>query len=128
MKLPGEEITNFIVMNQTADSLYSLIADGQHRNTSLGRDTWKALLGNQGSLQSNCNREGFNAESDNSYHSKARIGILGNNENECLSCDSRIGFGTGELPDDTNTCGVETRYESDNGDRHIKTIGYILIQ
>ena len=34
----GQQI-NFIVINKQANSLYSLIADGQYRNTSLGRNT-----------------------------------------------------------------------------------------
>ncbi|KAL9953459.1 hypothetical protein ACROYT_G040881 [Oculina patagonica] len=128
MKISGEEAIHFIAINKTADSLYSLIADGQFRNTSLGRNTWKTLLGSQGSLQLNCNREGFNAASSYLMKSKARIGILGNNENECDTCDSRIGFGTGGYNDDSNTCGNDAKHGGDNGDRSIKTIGYILIQ
>lgn len=38
------EQLRFIVINEQADSLYSLIADGQYRETSLRRDTWKSLL------------------------------------------------------------------------------------
>ncbi|XP_020619933.1 uncharacterized skeletal organic matrix protein 5-like [Orbicella faveolata] len=53
MRIPGEENINFLVINQTADSLHSLLADGQHRATSLGRDTWKTLIGSQASLQMN---------------------------------------------------------------------------
>ena len=93
MKIPGEETVNFITLDQSADSLYSLIADGNFRATSVGRDTWKSLLGSQGSLQRNCNIEGFNVVSN---AVKARIGIIANNEDkECDTCDSRIGFGSG---------------------------------
>ena len=61
--------------------------------------------------------------------SRTRIGYVGNNENDCQSCDSRIGFGTAGLPDDTNTCGnVAGSWESDNGSKNIKTMGYILVQ
>ena len=49
----------FAVIDRQADSLHSLIADGQYRSTSLGRDAWKALIGSQGSLQSYCNKEGY---------------------------------------------------------------------
>ena len=84
---------NFIVMNKQADSLHSLIADGQNRSTSLGRNTWKSLLGSQVSLQINCNREGFNVEGDRPSDPKARIDIITNNENHCDNCDSVIGFG-----------------------------------
>ena len=120
----------FIVINKQANSLYSVIADGKYRSTLLGRETWKSLIGSEASLQHNCNREGFNANSDRKQNSKERIGILFNNENECKSCDSRIGFGTGGYPDDSNTCGNEAlaEYKADNGDKHIKAMGYILVQ
>ncbi|XP_020613059.1 uncharacterized skeletal organic matrix protein 5-like [Orbicella faveolata] len=118
-----------IRINKRAKSLYSLIADGQYRATSLGRNTWKTLIGSQASLQLNCNREGFNvvSTSSNSY-SKARIGIVGNNQNDCTSCDSRIGFGTGGTPDDSNACGNVAKYSNDNGEKFIKAMGYILVQ
>ena len=109
---------NFIVINKQANSLYSLIADGQHRGTSLGRDMWKTLIGPQASLQPNCNKEGFNVKCFYIYRSKARIGLLGNNENDCKSADSRIGFGTGGTPDDNNSC----------GNQQIRAMGYILVQ
>ena len=121
----GQQI-KFIVFNKQANSLYSLIADGQYRGTSLGRNTWKKLIGSQASLQYNCNREGFNSVCN---ANKVRIGIITNNENHCNSCDSRIGFGTGGYPDESNTCGNEATYHSpDNGEKHIKAMGYILVQ
>ena len=118
----------FILINRRANSLFSLIADGKYRATSLGRNTWKWLIGSQASLQSYCNKEGFNAVGDNPRHSKARIGITANQENDCGSCDSRIGFGTGGLHDDSNTCGNEATYSPDNGNKHFKAMGYILVQ
>ncbi|KAL9953794.1 hypothetical protein ACROYT_G041260 [Oculina patagonica] len=108
----GQQI-NFVVLDKQANSLYSLIADGQYRPTSLGRNTWKTLIGSLAHLQSYCNREGFNAACS-AKHSQARIGILGNDQNDCNTCDSRIGFGTQNF----NTC----------GDRNIKAMGYILVQ
>ena len=127
MKISDNQ-SKFIVINQQANSLYSLIADGQYRNTSLGRDTWKSLIGSKASLQYNCNKEGFNAVSGNPALSKARIGIISNNEDECVSCNSRIGFGTGGHPRDRHSCGNEAALRPDNGDKHIKTMGYILVQ
>ena len=118
----------FIEITESASSLYSLIADGQYRRTSLGRDNWKSLIGSEASLQTNCNKEGFNAVGVDPHHSKARIGILGNNEGDCRSCDSRIGFGTGGQHDDNNACGNEARHGGDKGDKHIKVMGYILVQ
>ena len=108
--------------------MYSLIADGQYRSTSLGRDKWKSLIGSEASLQKNCNKEGFNAVGGTPSYSKARIGIISNQQDNCASCDSRIGFGTGGLHDNSNSCGNEARRDSDNRDKHIKTMGYILVQ
>ena len=62
-----------------------------------------------------------------SFHSKARIGIISNNGNDCSSCDFRIGFGTGGYPDDSNTCGNEAKHLTNNGDKIIKAMGYILV-
>ena len=124
----GQQI-NFIVINKQANSLYSLIADGQYRATSLGRNKWKTLIGSQASLQNNCNKEGFNAVGTNSAYSTARIGITNNQQNDCGSCNSRIGFGTGGFPDDdSNTCGNVAAYSPDNGHKNIKAMGYILVQ
>jgi len=123
----GHQI-NFIVINTQANSLYSLIADWQYRATSLGRNTWKTLIGSQASLQLNCNKEGFNAVGTKGRFAKARIGIVANQQNNCKSCDSRIGFGTGGKHDDSNTCGNQATHSPDNGNKHIKAMGYILVQ
>ena len=128
MKIPQQVKVNFITINKQARSLFTLIADGQYRNTSLGRKTWKELVGSNASLQRKCKKEGFNVVCSREGSSKARIGILGNNENECGSCDSRIGFGTGGKHDDSNTCGNEAKFSADNGDKHIKAMGFILVQ
>ena len=126
MKISGQ--LRFIVINKQANSLHSLIADGILRASSLGRNEWKKLIGARGSLQLNCNKEGFNAVCSSSYHSKARIGYVANDNNQCSSCDSRIGFGTGGYPDNFNTCGNVAAHSADNGNRHIKAMGYILVQ
>ena len=126
MKISGQ--LSFIVINKQANSLYSLIADGTYSATSLGRDEWKKLIGAEGSLQPGCNKEGFNYVGTSSSHSKARVGYIANDQNDCGSCDSRIGFGTGGYPDNFTTCGNVARHSPDKGDRNIKAMGYILVQ
>ena len=123
----GQEI-RFIVVDKQADSLYSLIADGQHRATSLSREKWKSLIGPEGSLQNHCNKQGFNVAGSYPGTSEARIGIIANEQTDCSTCDSRIGFGTGGYPDDSNTCGNEALHVADNGDKDITAFGYILVQ
>ena len=119
---------NFIVINKTASSLYSVIADGKYRKTNLGRDMWKSLVGSQGSLQVNCSKEGFNARSTSQGFARARIGILGNNENNCRSIDSGIGFGTKGWRFQSITCGNKALHGGDNGDKHIEAMGFIFVQ
>ena len=129
MKILGQDEKHFILINKTADSLYSLIADGQHRATSLGRETWKSLLGSEGSLQLNCNMEGFNVIGTSTWCAKTRIGIIANDQNDCYSCpDSRIGFGSGGEPVHSITCGIAAAHGTDNGDKYLKAMGYILVQ
>ena len=125
MKVGAE--SKFIVLNQEASSLHSLIADGQYRQTSLGREAWKNLI-SEASLQQKCNKEGFNVVSDVPNFSKARIGIVGNNENVCTTTDSRMGFGTAGYPDDTNSCGNEAKHGGDKGDKSTEAMGYIFVQ
>ena len=86
------------------------------------------LIGSQASLQRYCNKEGFNVEGISSSHSKARIGIISNDGDDCNTCDSRIGIGTGGQPDDSNTCGNEAAHSPDNGVQKIKAMSYILVQ
>ena len=126
---------SFAVIDRQADSLHSLIADEQYRSTSLGRDAWKALIGSRGSLQTYCNKEGFNVygklgSESVSRQARARIGITSNDFDDCIGCDSRIGFGTGGRPDDNNVCGnaANGKWKPDNGGNNIKGIGYILVQ
>ncbi|XP_044167592.1 uncharacterized skeletal organic matrix protein 5-like isoform X1 [Acropora millepora] len=119
--------TRFVVIDLNASSLFALIADGRYRALSLGRNKWKSLIGPQASLQRNCNKEGFNLLGPKIF-SKTRIGIVANNEYSCVTCDSKIGFGTGDYHDGSTTCGNLAAYFPDNGNKNIKTMGYILVQ
>ena len=78
---------------------------------------------------SDCNKEGFNAaHGSNAISARARIGIVGNDQNDCNSCDSSLGFGTGGRPDDTSTFGNGAYSRGDNGNKVIKAMGYLLVQ
>ena len=108
-----------------ASSLYSLIADGKYRQTHLGRDKWKSLISGS-SLQSNCNREGFNVY--HSDHARVRLGIFSNQENDCHTPDSFIGLGTYRHGNVENTAGNVATHSPDNGDKNLKVMGYILVR
>ena len=125
MKVEGQN--RFLLLNQTASSLHSMIADGVYRKTSLGRNSWKSLVPGA-SLQVLCNKEGFNSRDLKNGASRARIGFVGDDKHDCKDPDSRIGFGTEGWPDDSNSCGNVAKYRADNGNKWIKAMGYIFIQ
>ena len=118
-----------------ASSLYSLIADGNYRQTNLGRTTWKGLISGS-SLQHNCNKEGFNARiAHHSVHGwpRARIGIIANEQNDCGSPDSFLGLGTYShnvchYKQLSNAAGNLAQCRPDNGYKNIKAMGYILVR
>ena len=104
--------------------MYSLIYDGKYRATLLDRDTWKKAAGSQASLQRICNKEGSDIVGDKRVILSARIGIIVNQQNDCFTHNSIIGFGTGGY----NSCENEATVEPDNGDKHTRATGYILVQ
>ena len=98
---------------------------------SIGRSKWKALVADS-SLQSYCNREGFNIKGDGN-ELKLRIGILSNQENNCLTPESYLGFGSNMA----SLCNPEVKPISagnfaacfaDNGEKSLPVMGYILLQ
>ncbi|XP_044171324.1 uncharacterized protein LOC114973112 isoform X2 [Acropora millepora] len=132
MQAAGQE-ANWMTVSYNASSLHSLMSTNRHHATNVSRGRWKSLLADS-SLQKNCNMEGFNVKHPNEKLDAAvtRIGILGNNEDSCRSCNSRIGFGSkgsslGQYDD--NSCGNESAKKgSDNGIKHIKANCFILVQ
>ncbi|KAK3739931.1 hypothetical protein QZH41_015979, partial [Actinostola sp. cb2023] len=94
-------------ISYSASSLYDVIADGKFRAFSIGKATWLSLIAGA-SLQANCNMEGFNI-------GVARIGIKSNNENNCITPDTNIGFGLNHH----HSCG-------NRGGQY--AFGYIMIQ
>ncbi|XP_028396242.1 uncharacterized skeletal organic matrix protein 5-like [Dendronephthya gigantea] len=112
----------WMTFKYTASSLYSVLADGQFRATTAGRTAWKSLIAGS-SLQRNCNKEGFNVL--RVYDYKLRIGIVANEQNDCNSCDSWLGFGTAI---NGKTCGNFAAHSPDNGYKDLVTFAYILVQ
>ncbi|XP_028416363.1 uncharacterized protein LOC114540368 [Dendronephthya gigantea] len=114
-------------------SLYDLIADGRYKETNVGRSRWKQLI-HGSSLQRNCNREGLNVFYGRSTV-KVRLGIIANQENDCNSPDSFLGLGANERvtfcslrEPSRNAAGNAATCSSDNGNKNIKAMGYILVR
>ena len=121
------DANNWLHVPHVAASLHAVIASGAYKATASGRAAWKGLIAGS-SLQPNCNAEGFNVAPLKKW-SMVRIGIIGNNENDCGTPDSRLGFGgagnaCGE--DAGNTCGNEARCGGDLGNASYKAFGYVF--
>lgn len=76
-------------LGKSVTSLAAAMVTG-YAKTTAGRSAWLTLVGQPGYLLGNCNQEGVNSQSP---FTSVRLGILGNNENDCISPDSAIGFG-----------------------------------
>ncbi|CAB4034003.1 Hypothetical predicted protein [Paramuricea clavata] len=127
--------TKWIALNYTTNSLHSVIEDGTFKGTTFGREAWKSLI-DDSYLQENCNEEGFNIQGVYKYgksqwNMKIRIGLVANNQENCGSCDSCIGFGTSVsgCDDDVRntTCG-NMAFCNYKNNKNTAAFGYILVQ
>ena len=131
-----EDDLRFLTIAYDSQSLYKLIADGKFRTTNIKRSKWKSLLAHS-SLQSKCGRQGFNSNHRDKHQPSVRIGILGNQEDDCKTPDSFIGIGAKRHTPASQACKVEgtlpisgnhAACDADNGKKNIKSIGYILVR
>lgn len=123
---------NWISINYSAPSLYSLLANNIYHPTNISRSKWKSLI-QDSSLQLNCNLQGFNVECSNGRRMAAatKIGIVSNDQPACDTCDSRIGFGSAGArggQNNDNSCRNEAGRDADNDKKHTKAFCYILLQ
>ncbi|MBK9754035.1 MAG: DUF4215 domain-containing protein [Nannocystis sp.] len=76
-------------------SLFALFSPGTYVATMGTKAGWAGLVP-ASSLQANCNQEGIN-NAPNNNGPRVRLGILGNNQNDCLTPDSALGVGFGNF-------------------------------
>ena len=73
-------------------------------------------------------QEGFNTYGTDK-NARARLGFIANQENDCDSPDSYLGFGTLIYGGITNSAGnFAHANDADNGSLNIKAIGYIMVR
>lgn len=97
---------HWLVLNVTAPSLRDVFASAEPTHTEAGIFDWETLLPDA-SLQAHCHAEGLNMQSGGG--AAVRVGILGNNEDDCISVDSWLGVGGR-----ANICGVQGKPTSGN--------------
>jgi hypothetical protein len=125
----GYDRSLLLGLSTTYASAMAMFSGGQV-TTGAGRTAWLNLIPNS-TLQPNCNAEGINVNPAPSYNERVRVGILGNNENDCASPDSR--FGIGGYGDNCSTLlnqsvGNTTRCGGTNGDADVTTYGYLRVR
>ena len=103
--------TVWLKVPYVATSLRDVLLDGAFKTWSppLGRKAWKSLLKNA-TLQANCNLEGFNVAPTQLPWARVRIGLIANEQTDCTSPDSRIGFGQAG-----SVCGINGNQSVGNG-------------
>ena len=119
--MKNEENLKAFSFSYPASSLYSLIADGEYRQTHLGRNKWKSLISGS-SLQYNCNKEGLNVHN---VYTRVRLGLIANNEKDCKNPDTFIGLGA-YCHWRTNAAGNVGAVQE--GGKNFKVMGYILVR
>ena len=134
MKVNGK--MNWVSLTYNASSFHHLIKAGYFTSSQAERrNKWLSLI-NGSRLQDNCNQEGFSMKMKNKLYPEsylnARLGFFANNENDCLTCDSCIGFGisascSDRYPQTDTTCGNVAICGVLNN-LNIDAFGYILVQ
>ncbi|XP_046863898.1 uncharacterized skeletal organic matrix protein 5-like isoform X1 [Xenia sp. Carnegie-2017] len=116
----------FISFEMQAESLYDLIADGKYTKTTLRRSQWFTLVENS-FLQQYCDKEGFNVVGQLNVNARVKLGILGNEQNDCITPDSFIGFGGSHECNScvVNSCGNFVSWSSN--DKNVRAMGYIFV-
>jgi hypothetical protein len=118
LRLTGSQTTTsynsnplvFTGFNTTLNTMFNAGNNIYDSNVALGRSAWlswfNSVTGTATSVfdnQPNCNVDQINA---NYTYAGARIGLVMNNENDCGSDDSAVGFGTYGYSDNTNGTGA----------------------
>ncbi len=132
--LPTYSSYGKVTFGLTASSMHSVISTNNYKafDTPVGRSGWVGALnilkGVTASLQANCNREGINVRPNTSTEG-VRIGIVGNEQNDCSTPDSYIGVGGTQNESNTEpTAGNLSKYGSSNGDQKTATFAFVYIR
>ncbi len=103
----------------TLSTLHALFT-GPFRGTNNSRDEWLGLVAS-GSLQTRCQRQGLN---NGATGQALRIGIFGNEQNHCLSCDSFVGIGHSSIASGN----VARSDDSGAGGRDTRTFSFVYVR
>lgn len=110
-----------VSFEQPPSTLHALFA-GPFRATNNSRDEWLGLVAS-GSLQTRCQRQGLN---NGATGQALRIGIFGNQEDQCVSCDSLLGIGHSSIA--SGNVAYEQWDDSGAGGRDTRTFSFVYVR
>jgi hypothetical protein len=101
----GDQTGGCLFMNLSSTMSPATLFAGasQSGGGTLSRSSLDALFGTI-NIEPHCNLTGTNHIGPNARHGRVRLGVLANNENDCLSPDSAIGWGLKMT--DSESCGA----------------------
>ncbi len=118
-------VWRWLVLPVSGASLQALFLAGA-TPTQLGPQAWEKLL-DVGSVQSNCLMEGVNVMPAGG--GRVRVGIVGNNEDDCASNDSWLGLGgAAACGVSKTTVGNVACWSADHGDANVAVMGYLMVR
>jgi len=97
----ADTVARWVWMDLEGSDLRTLFASETYVPVHLGRERWLGAIPDA-SLQSNCNQEGIDAGIE---RNKVRLGIVGNDQDDCLTPDSKLGIGNSYTCPDCGACG-----------------------
>jgi hypothetical protein len=116
-----------VTFPKSASSMRQLMASGTYEVTAVPDSSWLGLIPGS-SIQGGCRRQGVNVDCSGT---RVRVGIVGDDQSDCSSCESRLGFGgagTAGGQSGANTCGNEARNNGVGGNRSLRTMGFIFVR
>ena len=124
-----KNVTSWIAIDLQASSLFNVIAKREFTPTNVEGLKWKSLI-DGASLQENCEKQGFNIRGGrHNRRMYVRIGLVANNEDNCNTCNSCIGFGASITGCDSKVrrraCG---NIHACHNNVDIPAFGYILVE
>ncbi len=120
-------VTRTLVLDAKGPNLRALLT-GKPLATKADLLQWQALLP-QGSLQSYCHSQGLAVVASNG--AKVRIGILGNNENDCASVDSWLGLGAAPVvcgQKGVPSAGNVACWNPDHGPANLAATAWVMVR
>lgn len=120
-------VTRTLVIDAAGPNLWSML-NGKPIDTKADLLQWEALLP-KGSLQAHCHAQGLAVTSANG--AKVRIGILGNNEQDCGSVDSWLGLGATAVvcgQKSVPTAGNVACWSPDHGYANTAAVGWVMVR